>query len=74
MLVPWESSVRAPGLTIHVRRGEVYHERAPTGPTSGGGSGSGSACTPCFRHAPILNSDGLLEGDAHAASINQEMT
>ena len=26
VLVPWESSVRAPGLTIHVRRGEVYHE------------------------------------------------
>ena len=26
MLVPWTSSVRAPGLTIHVRRGEVYHE------------------------------------------------
>ena len=26
VLVPWTSSVRAPGLTIHVRRGEVYHE------------------------------------------------
>ena len=26
VLVPWEASVRAPGLIIHVRRGEVYHE------------------------------------------------
>ena len=26
VLVPWTSSVRAPGLTIHVRRGEVYRE------------------------------------------------
>ena len=26
MLVPWEASVREPGLTIHVRRGEVYRE------------------------------------------------
>ena len=26
VLVPWESSVRAPGLTIHVRRGEEYRE------------------------------------------------
>ena len=28
VLVPWEASVRAPGLTIHVRRGEVYREEA----------------------------------------------
>ena len=28
VLVPWESSVRAPGLTIHVRRGDVYREEA----------------------------------------------
>ena len=28
VLVPWESSVRAPGLTIHVRRGEEYREEA----------------------------------------------
>ena len=28
VLVPWESSVRAPGLKIHVRRGEVYREEA----------------------------------------------
>ena len=28
VLVPWESSVRAPGLAIHVRRGEVYREEA----------------------------------------------
>ena len=27
-LVPWESSVRAPGLRIHVRRGEEYREEA----------------------------------------------
>ena len=26
VLVPWESSVRAPGLTIHVRRGSGYRE------------------------------------------------
>ena len=26
VLVPWTSSVRAPGLTIHVCRGEVYYE------------------------------------------------
>ena len=26
VLVPWEASVRRPGLTIHVRRGEVYRE------------------------------------------------
>ena len=26
MLVPWESSVRAPGLAIHVRRGDGYRE------------------------------------------------
>ena len=26
VLVPWEASVRVPGLTIHVRRGEVYRE------------------------------------------------
>ena len=26
VLVPWTSSARAPGLTIHVRRGEVYYE------------------------------------------------
>ena len=26
VLVPWESSVRAPGLTIHVRHGEEYRE------------------------------------------------
>ena len=26
VLVPWEASVREPGLTIHVRRGEVYRE------------------------------------------------
>ena len=26
MLVPWESSVRAPGLSIHVRRGDGYRE------------------------------------------------
>ena len=26
VLVPWEASVRAPGLTIHVRRGDVYRE------------------------------------------------
>ena len=26
VLVPWTSSARAPGLIIHVRRGEVYHE------------------------------------------------
>ncbi len=28
VLVPWESSVRAPGLVIHVRRGDVYREEA----------------------------------------------
>ena len=28
VLVPWESSVRAPGLTIHVRYGEEYREEA----------------------------------------------
>ena len=28
VLVPWESSVRAPGLTIHVRRGDVYREES----------------------------------------------
>ena len=28
VLVPWESSVRAPGLTIHVRHGEEYQEEA----------------------------------------------
>ena len=28
VLVPWEVSVRAPGLTIHVRRGEGYREEA----------------------------------------------
>ena len=28
VLVPWEASVRAPGLAIHVRRGEVYREEA----------------------------------------------
>ena len=28
VLVPWERSVRAPGLAIHVRRGEVYREEA----------------------------------------------
>ena len=28
VLVPWESSVRAPGLAIHVRRGDVYREEA----------------------------------------------
>ena len=28
VLVPWESSVRAPGLTIHVRRGGGYREEA----------------------------------------------
>ena len=28
VLVPWESSVRAPGLAIHVRRGEAYREEA----------------------------------------------
>ena len=28
VLVPWEASVRAPGLTIHVRRGEGYREVA----------------------------------------------
>ena len=26
VLVPWEASARAPGLTIHVRRGDVYRE------------------------------------------------
>ena len=26
VLVPWEASVRRPGLTIHVRRGDVYRE------------------------------------------------
>ena len=26
VLVPWESSVRRPGLAIHVRRGDVYRE------------------------------------------------
>ena len=28
VLVPWEASVRAPGLTIHVRHGEEYQEEA----------------------------------------------
>ena len=28
VLVPWEASVRAPGLVIHVRRGEGYREEA----------------------------------------------
>ena len=28
VLVPWERSVRAPGLAIHVRRGEVYRKEA----------------------------------------------
>ena len=28
VLVPWEASVRAPGLTIHVRRGDVYREES----------------------------------------------
>ena len=28
VLVPWESSVRAPGLAIHVRHGEEYREEA----------------------------------------------
>ena len=28
VLVPWEASVRRPGLTIHVRRGEEYREEA----------------------------------------------
>ena len=28
VLVPWESSVRAPGLVIHVRRGDAYREEA----------------------------------------------
>ena len=28
VLVPWDSSARAPGLAIHVRRGEVYREES----------------------------------------------
>ena len=28
VLVPWDSSKRAPGLAIHVRRGDVYREEA----------------------------------------------
>ena len=28
VLVPWEASVRRPGLTIHVRRGDVYREES----------------------------------------------
>ena len=28
VLVPWEASARTPGLTIHVRRGEVYREES----------------------------------------------
>ena len=28
VLVPWEASVRAPGLAIHVRRGDFYHEES----------------------------------------------
>ena len=28
VLVPWESSKRAPGLAIHVRRGDVYREES----------------------------------------------
>ena len=28
VLVPWEASARAPGLTIHVRGGEVYREES----------------------------------------------
>ena len=28
VLVPWDASVRTPGLTIHVRRGEGYREEA----------------------------------------------
>ena len=35
VLVPWEASVRAPGLTIHVRRGEVYREEAESRAFSG---------------------------------------
>ena len=52
VLVPWEASVRAPGLAIHVRRGEDYREetashrtmfqlvplRVVRGPRSGAGS------------------------------------
>ena len=28
VLVPWEASVRAPGLAIHVRRGDLYREES----------------------------------------------
>ena len=35
VLVPWESSVRAPGLTIHVRHGEEYREEEASPAFSG---------------------------------------
>jgi len=35
VLVPWEASVRAPGLTIHVRRGGGYREEAESRAFSG---------------------------------------
>ena len=35
VLVPWESSVRAPGLTIHVCHGEEYQEEAASRAISG---------------------------------------
>ena len=35
VLVPWELSVRAPGLTIHVRRGEGYREEEASPAFSG---------------------------------------
>ena len=35
VLVPWESSVRAPGLTIHVCHGEEYREEAASRAISG---------------------------------------
>ena len=62
VLVPWSSSVRAPGLTIHVRRGEVYREE----PASRAFPGWKAVK---IHHAPARKSDGRLEGDAHVRAL-----
>ena len=62
VMVPLTSSVGAPGLTIHVRRGEVYREE----PASRAFPGWKAVK---IHHAPARKSDGRLEGDAHVRAL-----
>ena len=62
VLVPWTSSVGAPELTIHVRRGTVYREEPASRAFPGWKAEK-------IHRPPTRKSDGRLEGHVHVRAL-----